>query len=543
MFTNEPMWQTLFDHSDRFLLLLDPDGLVQQANRALLRFGGLALAEVTDRPLWETGWWQNSAEAQHRLREAIHQARNGYASHYETEVATQDGQTAVVALAIKPLSTDGHVIGLLVEGWDITSQKDIENRLEESQALLSAAQREVYLGNIRARQRTRKTTGALRAAHVALAEILDLPRVLETLLAYLAELAPSDSADILLRRNTSSLILYAQRGYDPPPARRLLAITDFPHLTAVVNQHQSLRIHETQTYPAWQHHLTEAGPVRSWLGISLVVGGQVIGLCSLNHSQPAHFTDEHRALAETLVAQAAIAIQNARWFTELRASREELRQLAKRIVTVQEEERRRVSRELHDEAGQSLTALKMSLEMVYAELPPSLTTIGPSLAEAIELTDETMERIRRLAHGLRPPALDALGLSMALEALCREVGSRAGLETVYEGCELPRLPDAMAISLYRFVQEALTNVIKHADAKQIVIKLRQEEDQLCLSVADDGRGLPAEGQPPLPDNSPGLGLVSMAERLTLLGGQLTIESQPGQGTRLMACAPLPKEGT
>jgi signal transduction histidine kinase len=165
------------------------------------------------------------------------------------------------------------------------------------------------------------------------------------------------------------------------------------------------------------------------------------------------------ALAETLVAQAAIAIQNARWFTELRASREELRELAQRIVTVQEEERRRVSRELHDEAGQSLTALKMSLEMIHADLPPELELIDQSLAEAIELTDETMERIRRLAHGLRPPALDALGLNTALEGLCREVASRAGLEMAYDGRELPRLPDTMAVSLYRFVQEALTNVI------------------------------------------------------------------------------------
>jgi PAS domain S-box-containing protein len=543
MFNNELLWQTLFDHSDRLLLLLDPGGRVQQANQALLRFAGLAPAEVFDRPLWVMAWWRDSAEAQNRLQEAIQQAPNGYPVRYETEVATQDGQTAVVALAIKPVSGDGRVTGFWVEGSDVTSQKEIEGRLEESQALLSEAQREVYLGKIRARQRTRRTTGALRAAHVALAEILDLPQVLETLLAYLAELAPSDSADILLRRTNASLVLYAQRGYDPVPAGRPLAFADFPHLTAVINQNQSLRIQDTQTYLGWRHHSAEAGSVRSWLGIPLSVGNQVIGLCSLNHSQPAHFTDEYRALAETLVAQAAIAIQNARWFTELRASREELRQLAKRIVVVQEEERRRVSRELHDEAGQSLTALKISLEMVYAELPPSLATIGQSLAEAIELTDETMERIRRLAHGLRPPALDALGLSTALEGLCREVGSRVGLETVYEGCELPRLPDAMATSLYRFVQEALTNVIKHADASRVVIRLRQREDQLCLSVADDGRGLPAEEQPLLPDNSPGLGLVSMAERLTLLGGRLTIESQPGQGTRLMACAPLPKEVT
>lgn len=532
---NGNFFRAVFDQIEQFALILQPDGMVMEANQAALDIVGLKRADAVNRPLWEF-----APEGQAQLQEGVRRAAGGRLFRGEMEITGQNGQTVVIEFSIKPLhDNDGKIAWLLAQGSDITYLKETEARLEESQALLSEAQRAVYLGKMKARRRTQKTTGALRAANVALTETLDLAAVLETLLDYLDELAPCDSNDILLRANSANLVLYAQRGYELRPAWLRVRVAAFGHLETVINGKESLRINDTQTYPDWRHHFTEAREVRSWLGIPLMVGGQVIGLCSLNHSEPDHFNDECQALAETLVAQAAIAIQNARWFTELRTSREQLRELAKRIVTVQEEERRRVSRELHDEAGQSLTALKLSLEMIHAELPPALETIDQSLAEAIELTDETMERIRRLAHGLRPPALDALGLHTALEGLCCEFANRAGLEMVYEGCELPRLPDTLTISLYRFAQEALTNVIKHANANRVEVSLWRQGDQLCLMVADDGRGLPTEERPPTLSDSSGLGLVGMTERLMLLGGQLKIESQPGEGTRLTAYAPLP----
>jgi signal transduction histidine kinase len=149
-----------------------------------------------------------------------------------------------------------------------------------------------------------------------------------------------------------------------------------------------------------------------------------------------------------------------------------------------------------------------------------------------------MEHIRLLAHALRPPVLDTLGLNLALEGLCNDFAQRTRLDVQYRGTELPDLPDPMTICFYRFLQEALTNIAKHANARYVFVALSytQSTRQVCLTVADDGNGMI------IPQSSAewrtGLGLAGMQERFELLGGEVMIESQPGQGTRLIACTTI-----
>jgi signal transduction histidine kinase len=228
-------------------------------------------------------------------------------------------------------------------------------------------------------------------------------------------------------------------------------------------------------------------------------------------------------------------LQNAQLFAEVRTSRRRLRYLTEKVVSAQEEERRRVSRELHDQAGQALTALKMSLSAVKARVPPELQDSQEQLAEAVELTDQTMEQIRLLAHDLRPPVLDTFSLNSALEGLCREFAERSKLSITYHGAELPTLRDPVAISLYRFLQEAFTNVVKHANASQVRVVLDVCEETIELSVTDDGHGF-AASEELRPRN--GIGLIGVQERFEMLGGQLEIDSAPGRGARLTACIPL-----
>jgi len=209
-----------------------------------------------------------------------------------------------------------------------------------------------------------------------------------------------------------------------------------------------------------------------------------------------------------------------------------IQRLAKRVVVAQEEERRRIARELHDEAGQALTALKLGLSLIRNELPEA-ETIRRNLGDAIALADETKERIRLLAHGLRPPALETVGLNLTLEALCREFGKRTQLTIRYEGVELEGLPDTVNICLYRVLQEALTNVATHAGATRVDVNLACDADDLRLVIADDGRGLTTRTA----RLGLGIGLLGMQERLEMLGGRLRIDSEPGQGTRLVAHVP------
>jgi signal transduction histidine kinase len=245
------------------------------------------------------------------------------------------------------------------------------------------------------------------------------------------------------------------------------------------------------------------------------------------------YSQEDMDLLSGLANVAVIAIENARLFEQVRAGRERLRRLTQQVVSAQEEERRRLSRELHDEAGQALTALKISLDLIQSDLPVEAGSLRQRLAEAGALTETTMEQIRLLAYGLRPPALDAVGLSYTLEGLCRDFAERTQLSIGYAGAELPVLPEAANMCLYRVLQEALTNVAKHADANQVRVALRCDTETVNLLVEDDGQGFEVQA-----GTSAGIGLLGMQERIELLGGQLEIESWPGQGTRLTAHIPL-----
>ncbi|MBI3824842.1 MAG: ATP-binding protein [Candidatus Rokubacteria bacterium] len=216
-----------------------------------------------------------------------------------------------------------------------------------------------------------------------------------------------------------------------------------------------------------------------------------------------------------------------------------IQKLAKRVVFAQEAERHRISRELHDEAGQALTALKLSLELLMADLPSDTDVLRQNLHEAVALTDTTRERIRSLARGLRPPALDTLGLNLTLEAFCRDFARRTQLAVQYEGAEVEGLSDAMTIALYRVLQEALTNVVRHAQATGVEVRLVHDARTVQLIVADNGRGFDGSMESAVPGGElAGIGLQGIQERLELFGGRLEVASSPGRGTRLLVHLPL-----
>lgn len=222
---------------------------------------------------------------------------------------------------------------------------------------------------------------------------------------------------------------------------------------------------------------------------------------------------------------------------ELELANNRLHSLAQQIVSVQEEERQRLSRELHDEAGQSLTALKVSLAMVKQRIPVELSPYYEQIDGALSLLNETIDQIRMMAHDLRPPALDAVGLGIALEDYCNDFARRTGLAIEYADVPLPELPSSISICFYRCVQEALTNAYKHADAGHIMVCLEKDAQGMCLSVEDDGRGFDVNAYRTNRLKSAGIGLLGMRERLDMFGGDLIIESEIGKGTRLIARVP------
>ncbi|MFJ2323049.1 PAS domain S-box protein [Pseudomonas sp. NPDC087817] len=218
---------------------------------------------------------------------------------------------------------------------------------------------------------------------------------------------------------------------------------------------------------------------------------------------------------------------------ELAASREQLRELSAHLESVREEEKARIAREVHDELGQMLTVLKLETsmcELAYAQLDPGLNERLNSMKRLIA---QLFQLVRDVATALRPPILDA-GIASAIEWQARRFEARTQIPCLVQVPDnLPALSDAKAIGLFRILQEALTNVMRHAQAHTVELTLALEGDELCLTVSDDGVGFVAAAARPT-----SFGLVGMRERVLIMGGRLVLESEPGEGTSLHVWVPV-----
>lgn len=210
-----------------------------------------------------------------------------------------------------------------------------------------------------------------------------------------------------------------------------------------------------------------------------------------------------------------------------------MRQLSQQLVAAQEEERRKLSRELHDHVGQMLTALRMELGRIERLRMPNNTPVSEAVAESRDLVDGMVRTVRDLALGLRPSMLDDLGLQSALEWHVRDFTRRFGLavDLNIDG-SLDRLPDQYRTCVYRVVQEALTNCARHSGAGRVTVALRDRQGELTITIADDGVGMQ-----PAPRNA-GLGLRGIEERVRELDGSMTIGSAPSGGTQLTISLPV-----
>ena len=253
------------------------------------------------------------------------------------------------------------------------------------------------------------------------------------------------------------------------------------------------------------------------------VGELVLGLRPGEGS----FSSADRRLLADLARQAGVAVSAVRLTADLQRSRE-------RLVSAREEERRRLRRDLHDGLGAQLAGLTVQTGVLRSLIPKD-----PAAAEVLagELRTElrtAIADIRRLVHGLRPPALDELGLVGALQRLTETVGADGLRIDVDVPGALPPLPAAVEVAAYRVVQEALTNVVRHAEARSACVRLTVDAEALTVQVTDDGRGLPTEVVA-------GVGLASMRERAAEMGGTCRVEAGPGGGTRVLAVLPRGEE--
>lgn len=481
--------------------------------------------------VWTTGraLWLTGAEC-HRRRAAQLVQMTGY----EPE--------AVIAV---PVRWQGELLGVL-EAAARHQDAFVEDDLDALQAV--ATWTAIAIGKARqhmALERRLHESEAIAEVSRALSETLEPQSILDLIAAIAHRIVPrTDWAVIhLLRGRPERLYPVASAGNVPPAENYIIAPDEGLAGRALV-EGEVASTGDAEFDPRASQFARQMG-MHSLVVAPMQSRNRVLGTVSIVGREANIFTADDERLMTILAAQAALAIENAQLYDSQRRARsvaemqrERLRDLTQRIVTTQEDERLRISRELHDEAGQALTSLKISLDLIRAGLPAEQEALRARLADVAGLADQTMETLRTLAHDLRPPGLDAFGLNVALEGLCYDYSIRTNLPIHYQGVELPELPTTVALSMYRLVQEALTNIVKHAEARQTDVILRRENGGLSLVVADDGKGFALEPEPQTTRGRGGIGLISMHERAELLGGTLEIDTAPGGGTRLTARIPL-----
>ncbi|MCA9975585.1 MAG: GAF domain-containing protein, partial [Anaerolineales bacterium] len=451
------------------------------------------------------------------------------------------------AMLAVPLCRRDEVVGVLE-----ATHRDADAFDEEDLHLLetAAAWTAIAIGNARQYeqlQRRLSESDAIVAISNALAETLDLANLLQLIANYAQKIVPNVEWTTihLLRSNTNQLELAASAGLEVAPEAYLINLGEgvAGHVMATGNV---INVADVQTDPR-RLPIDLSINARSLLVAPVLSRLRRIGTISVQGATPNAFTADDERLLTILGVQAGMAIENAQLFADQQrarrlaeAQRERMRILAQRVVKAQEEERARIARELHDESGQSLTSLKISLDLLRSLVPDDMVDVKQGLSDILDLTDKTMSNLRLLSHNLRPPGLDAYGLNAALEGLCHDFKIHTSLVVTYKGVELPDLATLASLSLYRFAQEALTNVVKHAAATAVHVTLAQELDMISLTIEDNGSGFSI---PNLEETVPvnGAGLVGMVERLEMVDGRLDITSTPGQGSRLTAVVPFTRE--
>jgi signal transduction histidine kinase len=409
------------------------------------------------------------------------------------------------------------------------SGEDFDEQDEEIVTLL-ASQAAVAVENARLYESATRWSRQLESLHEIVRSIVeetDLERLLTLVCTRLRELVDARLALIALPAPEGRLRVAAADG-DPDAAAGVLGrelARAGSKVGRVLERRQSARVDSVLDDPEVDQDEARSMGVRTGIYVPLLVRGRAIGIVAVHDKQTGdgRFTDEDLRLAEIFAARAAVAVD---------LSERVARDTVRRVIAAQELERRRLARELHDETGQALTSILLGLKSIRAAANEEEALRAE--AELRELVVQALQDVRSLAVELRPSALDDFGLVPALERLAGTFSERTGIRvTLAATLGDTRLPPETETVVYRLVQEALTNVVKHAAASEVGIVLTRRDGGISAVVEDDGQGFAESGV-----REEALGLVGMRERVALLGGTLAIESAPGEGTALIAYVPI-----
>jgi len=516
---SEERFRRAFEDSVVGMALQAADGRYLRVNRALCQMLGYSEQELLGMT------WREVTHPDDLPEDADHERRMlaGETDWYQLEKRYfhRDGKSVVWTLigvaAVR--ARDGSFAYQVVQVQDISERKRAEEKLRELAKRLTIL-REIDRAILAARSPAEIARVSLRH----LGQLLHVPRASITLFDFeageLLRLAVESDRRTRLPAGTRHPLSAFPVDLDRLRRGKMVTVDDLETLV------QSSAVPET---------LLGEG-IRAAVHLPLIAHGELIGSLNLGAAEPAALALAQLQIAREVADSLAVALHNARLFDRVGEARDRVYALARRLVEVQETERRHLARELHDEIGQVLTALKLTLERCAGA---ATGEGGGGLDDARELVNELLARVREMSLDLRPAMLDDFGLLPTLLWHFDRYQTRTGVKVafVHDGLER-RFPREAETAAYRIVQEALSNVARHAGVSEARVRISADDTRLDIRIEDEGMGFDAATALQAATTS---GLRGMRERVALLSGRFAVHSTPGAGTRLAATLPLQAE--
>jgi len=400
---------------------------------------------------------------------------------------------------------------------DITKRKEIEYRIKrQNQELMT-----------------------LNSIARTVSQSLDLEEVLKLALKRTLETLNAERGVIFLKDHLTGLSFVPRRGKKNDEARRYrknMKPMGEKTLEQVRRNGEIVYMNDYDEPPLM---------IKSLVSVPLKSKGKVVGVMNIGAYRKDFLSKEDIPLLQSIGSTVGIAAENALLFKEVRSKsseveseRTKLKHLTEKLVRAQEEERKKISRELHDETGQLMSTLQIDLGIVRRELPPGKRELKEIFDNALSLVDRTLSEIRRISSHLHPSVLDTLGLIPAIKSYVEDYRKRfdVTIEFNYTGLD-GRMDHNIETAIYRCVQESVTNAIKHSGTKYLCLNLVKSPDKMIAMIKDEGKGFDV-AQVSSRNSKTGLGLLGIKERVSLMGGRVKINSRVGSGTSIRIEIPV-----
>jgi len=516
--------RAIIDGLDDELIVVDLDHRIQQANKAA-KMHCNSLEEPIGQlcyQLFHRGKKCRLPQCECPMSAVLASGESVKVTHVHPDPTT--GQKRYLDIVASPMYDPAGQITRIIELMrDVTDEKQLADSLLRRNQQLSI----------------------LNAVATTVNQSLDLEELLGQTLNELLRLTEIDVGAVFLYEETvGSLELLAHQGLSEEAARLAarLGMLD-GSCGGVIEKGQVIVVPDLARYRGRRAASLKREKLRTLVHIPLVAKGCKLGSMCVGTRTQREFDEEEQELFTALGNQVAVAVENARLYAEVQRKEQMRGELLKKVINAQEDERKRIARELHDDTSQTLAALLYKVEETMDMDLGDLAEIEMKLTRMHDLVTHTLDGVHKLIFDLRPTMLDHLGLVPALRWFAQSRLEPAGMQvTIEETSTGRRRPAEVETVLFRVVQEAINNIVRHSGARNVNILFHFEEETTTIRVEDDGLGFDMVGVTLSPDTRQGLGLMGMRERVELLGGGMEIITAPGCGTKLNIYVPNNEQG-